>query len=618
MQFSTKKHNFSSPDSITFVSMIAILLQIWLSLFLFWPEAGAGKAPAEIYIRINQVGYLSGDQKSAILFSKSPVREKFALIHAETGKEVLLLKPEKNQAATWGAFDHYYTCDFSQVKEAGTYLLEGKRSGTRSSVFKISDHSYDHLQEELLVFMRQQRCGYNPTLDMVCHQRDGRSFYGPMPDSTYVDVSGGWHDAGDQLKYLITGSYATAHMLLSYSLYPDRFQDLTNALGQPGGNGIPDVLDEARWGLDWIHKLHAAPDQLVHQVADDRDHRGWKMPDQDISEYGWGPNSYRAAYFADGKPQGLNIYKSKATGVSNLAGRSAAAMARAARIWKEDLEDPNFAGKCLEAAISLYKLGKEKEGFQQGNSFGAPYRYGEETWADDMEWGAAELYRTTGEKTYLEDAMRYARLAGTVSWMPHDTALHYQYYPFINMGHYALYDLVDDSFKDSLAVYYRSGIESCLARAGTNPYGIGIPFIWCSNNLLTSLIAQIILYEDMTGDKRYAGFLVQQRDWLFGRNPWGTSMFTGIPEGGEYPVDVHTSVYAMTGLEVPGGLIDGPVYGTIFRNLQGLTMNDPDEFADVQNPFVVYHDDMGDFSTNEPTMDGTAGAILMMAYFAAQ
>jgi endoglucanase len=120
----------------------------------------------------------------------------------------------------------------------------------------------------------------------------------------------------------------------------------------------------------------------------------------------------------------------------------------------------------------------------------------------------------------------------------------------------------------------------------------------------------------MTGDTSYRPFLVEQRDWLLGRNPWGSSMFTGIPERGEYPVDVHTSIYALTGEEVAGGLVDGPVYGTIYRSLLGLTLHDEDEFAAVQNPFVVYHDDMGDYSTNEPTMDGTAGAILMMAHFA--
>ncbi len=596
--------------------MLSIFLQIWLLCLPLWSEPGAVDKPPEVYIRINQVGYRCDEQKQAILFSSEKVKETFTLTYAESGEPLLTIRPLRSEEKTWGAFEYYYTCDFSRVTEQGSFFLIGDKSGTRSPVFQISDSAYNHLQEDLLGFMRQQRCGYNPTLDMLCHQHDGRSFYGPMPDSTFVDVSGGWHDAGDMLKYLITGSYATAHMLLAYELYPDRFEDRCNALGQPIGNGIPDVLDEAKWGLDWIHKLHPAPDQLVHQVADDRDHMGWKIPDQDRSDYGWGENSYRPAYFATGEPQGLNRYQSEATGVSNLAGRSAAAMALASRIWKEKLGDSLFADSCLEAAITLYKLGRLKEGFQQGNSYGAPYRYGEQSWADDMEWGAAELYKATGERCYLEDALKYARLAGTVSWMPLDTAEHYQYYPFINMGHYALYDAVNEAQKDSLAAYYRDGIESCLARAGTNPYGIGIPFIWCSNNLLTSLIAQVILYEHMTGDKRYEGFLLQQRDWLFGRNPWGTSMFTGIPEGGEYPVDVHTSVYALAGLEVAGGLVDGPVYGTIYRSLYGLHLNDPDEFTAVQNPFVVYHDDMGDYSTNEPTMDGTAGAILMMAHFA--
>ena len=608
-EFSGVCINFSVPMIQTYIYIL------FFAAAMVFP--GNKKPAAEpVHVRINQAGYLPEDHKSGIVFSHAPVKEKFQLLEEVTGEVVVTIKPVKVRAAGWGAFEFYYELDFSDIDRPGSYYLEAIKSGARSGTFAISGGAYDHNQEKLLGFMRQQRCGYNPFLDRVCHALDGRSFYGPMPDSTYVDVSGGWHDAGDQLKYLITGSYATGHMLLAYELYPDRFSDLTNALGQPESNGIPDVLDEAKWGLDWIHKLHSEPDQLVHQVADDRDHVGWKMPDQDPSDYGWGENSYRAAYFATGEPQGLNKYKSEATGVSNLAGRSAAAMALAARIWREDLEDQAFAEKCLEAARTLYRMGKQKEGFQQGNSYGAPYRYGEETWADDMEWGAAELYKTTGEKSYLEDATRYARMAGTVSWMPFDTASHYQYYPFVNLGHYALHSAMEDQFRDTLEQYYRSGIESCLARAEENPYGIGIPFIWCSNNLLTSLAVQVILYEHMTGDNSYHQFLLEQRDWLFGRNPWGTSMFTGIPEGGEYPVDVHTSIWMLTGEEVAGGLVDGPVYGTIYRSLLGLVLNQSDEFAEVQNPFVVYHDDAGDYSTNEPTMDGTAGAILMMAYFA--
>jgi hypothetical protein len=202
--------------------------------------------------------------------------------------------------------------------------------------------------------------------------------------------------------------------------------------------------------------------------------------------------------------------------------------------------------------------------------------------------------------------------------MPRDSVEHYEYYPFVNLGHFALYEVVDDTFQKTLAGYYKSGLEDNLKRASKNAYKIGVPFIWCSNNLLTSLITQGILYEKMTGDKSYHQFLVEQRDWLFGRNPWGTSMFTKMPEGGEYPMDVHTSTWALTKKEVAGGLVDGPVYTSIFNSLKGLRMDNPDEFEAFQNKFVVYHDDIGDYSTNEPTMDGTAGSIIMMAHWADQ
>ncbi len=594
--------------------MFLILLN-FLLIFFQTLNSDSPENSEEIYIRVNQLGYFPEESKIAVAFSHKVIKEKFLLISEVDNSIIATIKPTKSKAKGWGTFKYYYEIDFSQVIMPGNYHIEGKKSKSKSQAFNISLNAYQNQTDNLLEFMRQQRCGYNPSLDIVCHQKDGRSMFGPMPDSTFIDVSGGWHDAGDQLKYLITSSYATAHMLLAFELYPDRFADNVNALGQPFPNNIPDVLDEAKWGLDWIHKLHPTPTQLFHQVADDRDHIGWKMPDNDPSDYGWGSNSYRVAYFATGEPQGLREYKSEATGIANLAGRSAAAMALAARIWKEYLNDESYSEKCLDAAQSLYKLAIENEGFQQGNSYGAPYRYTEETWADDMEWGAAELFKTTGKKSYLEDAKKYALKANTVSWMNLDSAAHYQYYPFVNLGHFVLYNLVDETFKETLAAYYLNGIEYTFKKSLNNPYAIGIPFIWCSNNLLTSLITQLILYEKMTGDNQYQKFMLSQRDWLFGKNPWGTSMFTGIPEGGEYPVDVHTSIWALKKLEVPGGLIDGPVFSSIFNSLKGLTLFNPDEFEHLQNKYVVYHDDIGDYSTNEPTMDGTAGSIIMMAHW---
>ena len=570
--------------------------------------------PDTAYVRVNVVGYLPDDPKVAIVFSDRPVAGDARLVNAGTGEAVGTYPLVKSTAQGWGRFVHNYEVHFSGERRDGTYFLEVASTGDRSGEFRIGEDAYGDAHEELLVFMRQQRCGYNPHLDMACHRKDGRTAYGPLAPGSFIDVSGGWHDAGDQLKYLITSSFATAAMLLAYEMESEKFDDRVDELGHDRQNGVPDVLDEARWGLEWLHKMHPEPGHLYHQVADDRDHRGWKWPNRDSSDYGWGPNSYRVVYFADGEPQGLGRFKSKATGIANLAGRVAATMAIAYRVYSER-GDSAYAARCLRAAEDAYRMGKGNEGFQQGNSYGAPYRYTEDTWADDMEWGAAELYKATGRDAYLTDAKRYARLIGSTSWMPHGTTDHYQFYPFINFGHYALSTVADEAFQDTLAGYYRNGIEAAVARGRTNPFQIGVPFIWCSNNLATALITQILLYEKMTGDRSYHEFMIAQRDWLLGRNPWGTSMFTGIPDDGENPFDVHTSVWALTREEVPGGLVDGPVYGSIYRSLIGLRLSEPDEFAHLQNPYVVYHDDISDYSTNEPTMDGTAGAVYLMAHF---
>lgn len=589
---------------------IGVFLSLLLGLCFFPAVVCAQTA----FLRVNQIGYLPADKKTAIAFSKTPLDGDFVLLDAATKKTVFRAPLKAANAANWGVeFPFYYELDFSAVKETGVKFLRLEKSGAESQKFSIG--AYPNYQEDLLSFMRQQRCGYNPYLDMVCHRRDGRTFYAPIPDKTFIDASGGWHDAGDQLKYLITASNATARMMLAYELEKDKFADKVDDYGREQANGIADVLDEAKWGLDWILKLHPRADWLFHQVADDRDHKGFKLPDQDNADYGWGANSYRPVYFADGKSQGLREFKSKATGVANIAGRSAAAMAMASRIWKTDLKNSLQAAQYLKAAEELYQMGKRQEGFQQGNSYGAPYRYNEDTWADDMEWAAAELFKATGKANYLTDAKRYAKIAGATSWMQHETAEHYQFYPFTNVGHFALYQLADAKTKRELAGYYRDGIEKIIKRSENNSYRVGVPFLWCSNNLVVAFITQVLLYERMTGDTRYHAAMLAHRDWLFGRNPWGTSMFEGIPAGGEFPEDTHLPIVQILKKQVLGGLIDGPIDAKTYAGLKGLHLNEADEFAEFQPKEIVYHDDVGDYSTNEPTMDGTADAILMMALF---
>jgi endoglucanase len=547
-----------------FVALVVIFLSVW--------STPAANAQSGFFIRLNQLGFRPHDIKTAVAFGSEPVPAEFRILNAKTGAVVFTGRTEP-VAGRWGEFEHHAELNFSQVRAAGSYVIAV--GSARSNEFAIERYVDREIGDQLLEFMRQQRCGYNPYVDASCHTFDGRTAYGPAPPGTYLNASGGWHDAGDQLKYLLTSSNATAQMLLAYKLVTEsprkqiQFADRFNNLGQPGANGTADVLDEARWGLEWMLRLHPLKDHLYHQVADDRDHKGFRLPQNETVDYGWGPGSYRVVYFADGRPQGLKQYQSESTGVANLAGRYAAAMALGYQVWKNDPLFHEVAAKFLQAGREVYELGRAKEGVQQGNSYGAPYRYAETTWADDMEWGAAELFRATRDARYLRDARRYALLAGSESWMGKQEAGHYQYYPFMNVGHFRLYDLVDARTKKQLAGFYREGIEQAVKQGSSNPYRIGVPFIWCSNNLTVALATQIALYERMTGDRRYREFNAKQFDWLLGRNPWGISMFTGIPANGNYPRDVHLFTNALLKRMVRGGLIDGPVYRKVFQSLRG-------------------------------------------------
>jgi len=573
----------------------------------------ANAVQSATYIRLNQVGYEPAGVKIAIAFSADPLSEQFEIKDAATQVTVFSGASLPVRGA-WGQFTNHAELNFTTFNQEGRFLIQ--LGSSKSQVFTVRRNVVGDVPDQLLEFMRQQRCGYNPYVDAVCHSFDGRTAYGPMPAGSYLNATGGWHDAGDQLKYLLTSSNATAQMLLAYQLGDkSKFADRFNNFGQPGSNGTADLLDEARWGLEWMLRLHPAPDQLYHQVADDRDHKGFRLPQNETVDYGWGTGSYRVVYFADGKPQGLKQYASDSTGVANLAGRYAAAMALGYQVWSNDAKSRSFAGALLKAAIEVYELGKAKEGVQQGNSYGAPYRYAETTWADDMEWGAAELYRATRNATYLRDAKRYALMAGTESWMGKEQAGHYQFYPFMNVGHFRLYDLVDAATKRQLAAFYREGIEAAVKTGLRNPHETGVPFSWCSNNLVVALVTQCEIYERMTGQQRYRGFAAKQFDWLLGRNPWGTSMFTGIPADGTYPKDVHLFTKALLKREVRGGLVDGPVYRNVFQGLRGVFIKEPDPLAAFQDERAVFHDDINDYSTNEPTMDGTASAILMFALF---
>lgn len=599
LKYYSSNHKFKRKLlSITF-----LLLTFTFTSF-FNPEE-----PQVAWIRINFLGYTPNGTKVAVWAGKTKeIPKQFQLVDSATGK-VVYTSATGTAFGAYGPFLETLRLNFTAYKKPGSYYL--KSGSVTSPVFRVADDVYAGAADFCLRYMRQQRSGFNPFLKDSCHTMDGYTVYGPMPDGTHIDVAGGWHDATDYLQYTTTSANATYHLLAAYRDFSGVFKDAYQANGLEGFNGVADVLDEAKWGLDWLMKMYPQKNLLFHQLADDRDHVGFRLPTRDSADYGWGKGKGRPVYFATGKPQGLGNYKNKTTGVASTAGKFASAFALASLIY--DKKDPSLARVYEGKAETVYQLGLDKPGVNQTACNKAPYFYEEDNWVDDMELGSAVLYQKTGNKKYFTESLKFAADEKVTPWMGADTAKHYEWYPFHNFGHYELAVKNKQPQKAVLISYYKQGIDKVWQKGKGNAFYRGIPFIWCSNNLTTSFAIQCYLYRKLSGDKQYEQLEQACFDWLFGCNPWGTSMVYGLPANRDTPTDPHSSLSHLYHYPLDGGLVDGPIFGSIYKRMQGLKLNDPDEYEAFQSDYVVYHDDVGDYSTNEPTMDGTASLIYLLA-----
>ncbi|MBI2730843.1 MAG: glycoside hydrolase family 9 protein [Sphingobacteriales bacterium] len=582
-----------------------------LLFFLLVSAMGFIKKPVETsWIRVNLLGYKPSGIKVAVWCSKEKLAvDSWQLTDVSTGKVVFTGIFLKSFGA-YGPFTETYRINFSSFKKPGRYYF--KAGNTISPEFSINENVYDGAADFCLRYMRQQRTGFNPFLKDSCHTHDGYVLYGEkagIKDSTYVDVVGGWHDASDYLQYATTSANATYHLLMAYRDFPKVFADEKQANGLEGSNGRADVLDEAKWGLDWLLKMHPSDSVMFNQIGDDRDHMGMRIPKEDTNFYGRGVE--RPVYFLSGEPQQRGKFMNNTTGTSSTAGKFASAFALGSTLFQK--ENNNYAELLLDKSLSAWDYSRKKEGVTQTASVRSPYIYAEDNWADDMELAMASLYNATGKLAYTSAGIIYADDEKVTPWLGQDTAKHYQWYPFINIGHYELVKQLKGKDRETIIGYYKQGIEKVWYKAKQNAFYRGVPFIWCSNNLTTSFAIQCYWYRQLSKDKSFEELEQANFDWLFGCNPWGTSFVYGLPGNGDTPTDPHSAFTHIRNYPIDGGLVDGPVYGSIYNNLIGIKLYGPDEYADFQSNLVVYHDDYGDYSTNEPTMDGTASLIYLLA-----
>ena len=578
----------------------------------------------DTYIRINQLGYTPGGIKRAILLSESQLNIKsFSIYDALTDEKLA----DFTSVKLFGSFEQFasvYTLDFSNFRNEGAFFI--KTDNCYSPTILIDKNAYRGSADFLLQYLRQQRCGYNPSLNAYCHQEDGmevpelkvisppinkknKTTLQPLAPRT-IDVTGGWHDASDNLKYGSTSATAVFQLLYAYRMNPAAFSDNFDANGLAFPNKIPDVLDEAKWGLDWLLKMNPKDDVVYYQVGDDRDLTELRLPTADKVDYGWGEGAKRPVYKATGKPEGLKNFKNRTTGIASIAGKYSAAFALGSEMLRKFY--PNFADTLQRKAFTVYEYGKNYPGVCQSAPYNAPNFHEEDNWADDIQLAATQLYQLSFDSKYQSEAAAYGRKEPIIPWLFADTVNHYQWYPFTNYGHYVLANSEKPEFKNEFLQNIRFGLQRAQLRKNDNPFGIGVPMVLYSNNYVTALATQCNLYRRYAGDSTYIEMETALTDWLFGCNPWGTSMVVGLPAMGRTPKYTHSAFWAEKGIAQKGGLVVGPVRRSISESVNGVKLSKKDRDNRFQTKWAVYHDDFSDYQTNKPTLDGTASLVYLL------
>ena len=586
----------------------AFILPVFVLAVAAMPAVGQGDGTPDDAIRVNQVGYLSDAPKVAVVCALAPRAVVDFEVVNENGKRVFGPKPATS-AGKFGPCAATYRLDFSALRTTGAYRI--RAGALMSPLVKIGPTVWNGLAEMPLRYMRQQRSGYNPTHDKVVHSKDGIIVDHPTRAGEFLPATGGWADASDYLQYVTTSATATYQLLQAWRDNPKSFGDAFLADGRPGTNGVPDVLDEARHGLSWLLRMFPDDSLMLNQLGDDRDHMFFDLIANDSADYGWGKGGPRPLYPCTGIPQGLLRYQNRATGYASTAGKFAAAFALGAQQLRS--REPALADTLRRKAIAAFALGEKYPGACQTAPGRGAYYYEEDDWEDDMELGAAALFALTSDARYQAKAMQYAAKAKVKPWMGADTANHYQWYPWHNVGHYEAARRGTLQERLRLSGYYRDGLAA-VAKKSDNGFNMGVPFIWCSNDLITSLAVTALQYRRITGDNTYRGLEQSAIDWLFGTNPWGVSMVIGVPADGNFARDPHAVISVKLKYQLDGALLDGPVYSSIFKNLAGISLTKPDAYTKWNTGHIVYHDDWGDYSTNEPIMDGSVNVLYLLSW----
>ncbi len=501
------------------------------------------------------------------------------------GAPVVVLSGELGDPVYWAeSGDSVQVIDFSALTKPGKYqiIVDGKFV---SHPFEIGDNlHYDALRKSVRAYYYNRasmpidsqyggkwaRAAGHPDDVVYVH----KSAASPnRPEGTVISSPGGWYDAGDYNKYIVNSAITTYTLMLASNTYAPVADTLSLNIPE-SAQPIPDLTSETLYNLRWMLTMQDPADGGVYHKLTTLNFEGFIMPSECQQKRYVVTKSTAAA---------LDFAATMAYASRTLSSRS-----------KELME---LARQCDRAAEDAYGWAKKNPNviFHNPDDVSTG-EYGDADLNDEWFWAATEMWLTTGDDDYAEDALAHKGVFGLPSWG--------------NVGTLAYYSMVDcgESLPGVNPVSeLASQADAFLAIEKENPMGVGLDFFdWgCNSSVANAALLKAMAYK-ASADKPAAYLQSIRNDlhYIFGSNATDYSFVTGVGE--KYPMHIHHRPSSADNIDepVPGFLVGGP--NTVVPTDCGPKP------TRSKYPARAYADEQCSYSTNEVAINWNAPLVFAL------
>ena len=547
----------------------------FFTFFLLLFISACSESPPEPFLAVNLVGYPVSEAKIAMLVNAEA--DSFSVVRRADDTVIWSGKTGEKKEPDVATGDSLLILDFSALKDEGEYYIKTNSDKPVTSYeFSIRNEVYNDILLKTLKSYYYHRCGTKVGTDNswsydYCHLDDA-PFYTDHTET--ADVAGGWHDAGDYNKFSVNTALSSALLLYLFDLKEDHFTDGQLYIPE-SGNGMPDILDELKWALNWMMKMQRHDGAVYHKVSQKK----W------IGEY-----------LPHEDPAVRYLFETSTAATASFT----AVSALAARLFRD--YDPDYSDVLQKSALRgwgyLIKnpVNKPLDGFKNPPDVSGG-EYGDKDDRDERLWASVELFRLTEEEsflTYFRESYRYQLDSGLapISWR---TAQNLAFHSYLEMNPHnsslgAERILIKKAFLE-----YSDGILQVHKKNNYRNLIRHTEYYWGSNSVGLAYAFDLIQAYRLTGLEKYNIAALDQLHFILGRNPLNLSMVTGA--GSKYVSKPYHQLSEVGDFDnaVPGMLVGGPNNHVHHRNKE-------------LSPFPAknYQDTFQNFYVNEAAINFTA------------